>query len=79
MRWPTRAATKPVDPRWSRRTGRGCSTSTDVDGAAEDVALEAGPDDLDLGELGHGSGVGAVGTTDRGRHAAGACAASISR
>ena len=38
----------------SRRTGRGCSTSTGSMVRADDVALEAGADDLDLGELGHG-------------------------
>ena len=33
--------------------GPGVQHLDGVDGAAEDVALEAGPDDLDLGELGH--------------------------
>ena len=52
-RRPVSAAAKPAGPRGSRRTGRGCSTSTRVDGGADDVALEAGADDLDLGQLGH--------------------------
>ncbi len=49
------------EPRGAARVaahGAGMEDVDPGDGGAEDVALEAGPDDLDLGELGHGTGPG---------------------
>ena len=60
IRRPVSAAAKPSGPRGSRRTGRGCSTSTRVMVRADDVPLEAGADDLDLGQLGHQSAASAA-------------------
>ena len=58
IRRPVSAAAKPAGPRGSRRTGPRVQHLDAVMRGADDVALEAGADDLDLGQLGHGGQLG---------------------
>ena len=60
-RRPVSAAAKPAGPREVAAHRARVQHLDRLDGAADDVALEAVADDLDLGQLGHGVSSGTVG------------------